>query len=204
MEICAVIFDLGGVLLRTEDRQPRAAFASRLGLTYAELDDFVFNGPTALQAAVGAIPEEQHWEALCTGLNLPLETLPDFQTAFWGGDRLDQNLVELIRSLRPRYRTALLSNAWSNLRLWLNRYWPVLDVFDEVVISAEVGLAKPDPRIYQLVVDRLGVASAEAVFLDDFLQNVEAARKAGLHAIQFMSSEQARADLEKLLQRNER
>jgi HAD superfamily hydrolase (TIGR01509 family) len=68
-----------------------------------------------------------------------------------------------------------------------------------VIISAEVGLAKPDPRIYQLALERLGVDPPEAVFVDDFLRNVEAARAAGLHAVHFKGPEQARAELEQLL-----
>jgi putative hydrolase of the HAD superfamily len=77
--------------------------------------------------------------------------------------------------------------------------WKFADAFDEMVISAEVGLVKPDPRIYQLAVDRLGVAPADAVFIDDFSRNVEGAQAVGLHAIHFRNPQQARRELEDLL-----
>jgi putative hydrolase of the HAD superfamily len=107
--------------------------------------------------------------------------------------------VDFLRSLRPRYKTALLSNAWGNLREVLDREWHVLDAFDQVIISAEVGLMKPDERIFSLALERLGVTPGEAVFVDDFAHNVEAARLVGLHAIHFRNAEQARAEVEQLL-----
>lgn len=199
MSIKAVIFDLGGVLVRTEDREPRAALGRRFGLTYEQMDELVFGSETAIQASVGAIPEEQHWDSVCRGLGLGDGEVAGFRTAFWGGDVLDTSLVDYIRSLRPRYRTALLSNAWSGLRKDLEQRWGILDAFDEIFISAECGMAKPDPRIYAWVTEKLGIRPEEAVFVDDFLRNVEAARAAGLHAIHFQESAQARSELEALL-----
>jgi putative hydrolase of the HAD superfamily len=118
---------------------------------------------------------------------------------FWGGDRLDHELVEYVRGLRPQFKTALLSNAWDDLRIALEGQWSILNAFDEVIISAEVGLAKPDPRVFHLALERLGVKPTEAVFVDDFLHNVEGARAVGMKAIHFRNSEQARADLGALL-----
>lgn len=199
MTIRAVIFDLGGVLVRTEDPKPRGEYARRLGLTYRDLDRLVFNHPTAVQATIGAITAEAHWEGVRQALGLPAEELPTLQTAFWGGDRLDRELVDYLRSLRPRCKTALLSNAWSHLRAWLEQQWKIADAFDEIIISAEVGVSKPDPRIYQLTLERLVVEPQEAVFVDDFSENVYAARSLGMHGVQFLSAGQARAEVEKLL-----
>jgi epoxide hydrolase-like predicted phosphatase len=197
MTIRALIFDIGGVLVRTEDRRPRGEYARRLGLTYQELDELVFNGGTSAQAAVGAVSAEQHWEGVLAELNLPAEELPNLQSAFWGGDRLDTELVKYIQTLRPRYRTALLSNGWSHLRQWIENTWKIAEAFDEVLISAEVGAAKPDPRVYHLALERLGVSPAEALFIDDFIENVEGARAVGMHAILFRSPAQMREEMER-------
>jgi putative hydrolase of the HAD superfamily len=118
---------------------------------------------------------------------------------FWAGDVLDMHLVDYLRSLRPRYKTGLLSNAWDDLHGVLQHEWHIADAFDGIIISAEVGVAKPDPRIYRLALERLGVAPAEAVFVDDFLHNVEGAHTVGMHAIQFRSPEQTQTELEQLL-----
>jgi epoxide hydrolase-like predicted phosphatase len=121
------------------------------------------------------------------------------RAGFWGGDALDSHLVDYIRSLRPRLKTGLLSNAWDNLRRVVSDTWEIADAFDDIVISAEVGISKPDPRIYELAVLRLGVLPREAVFVDDFPHNIEAAQRVGLKGILFRNSDQVRQDLEGLL-----
>ena len=199
MSIRAVIFDLGGVLLRTEDPSPRRELAARLGLTREQIYYHVFDSPSARQATLGQITSDEHWESIRQGLGLTSQDFPSVRQAFWSGDRLDTELVETIRSLRPRYKTALLSNAWGDMRQVLTERWKIADAFDELVISAEVGIAKPDPRIYRLTLERLGVPAGEAVFVDDFIENIEAARVLGLHGVHFRSPEQARDELGILL-----
>ena len=113
---------------------------------------------------------------------------------------LNIQLADLIRSLRGHYKIGLLSNAWSDMRQVLDKRFHVADLFDELIISAEVGLAKPDPRIYRLAVQRLNVQPSETVFIDDMLKNVEAARLEGLHAIQYLDFEQMLAELNPLLE----
>lgn len=199
MSVKAVIFDLGGVLLRTEDREPRAALGRRFGMTYEQIDALVNSSESAAQAAVGAIPEDSHWKYVCGCLGLDPGEKERLRDEFFGGDRMDYELVDTIRALRPRLTTALLSNAWSTLRQDLNHRWGILDAFDEVFISAECGVAKPDTRIYALVIEKLGIRPEEAVFIDDFIENVRAARVFGLNAIQFRSRDQALAELGQLL-----
>jgi glucose-1-phosphatase len=195
----AVIFDFGGVLMRTEDKGPRTQLARSLGRTYAQLEEVVFDGPTGLPAALGELSAEQHWSSVAKTLQMEETQVPSFQDKFWGGDRMDSQLVDYIRSLKGRYRTALLSNAWSDLRAYLVDRWKIADAFDLMIISAEVSLAKPDPRIYQLVLERLHVPAQATIFLDDVLENVEAARSVGLTGIQFNSADQALTELEHTL-----
>ena len=199
MSIRAVIFDLGGVLLRTENRTPRENLATSLGLSYDELSQVIFNSESARLATVGKVTTKAHWERVQETLNLSPDEFSRVPTEFWGGDTLDEELVEYVRSLGDNYRTALLSNAWDDLRDMVESRWKIADVFDEIIISAEVGVAKPDPRIYQLTTQRLDVAPQESVFVDDFIENVEAARAEGLYAIHFQNVDQALAALSILL-----
>jgi len=199
MSIRAIIWDLGGVILRTEDRTPRSQLAGRLGMTYDDLDRLVFESQSSKLATVGKIDETGHWENVCKTLNLPVEEISTLQASFFAGDRIDTNLLDTIRSFRPNYRTGLLSNAWSDLRKYIENDWHISGVFDDIIISAEVGLAKPDQRIYQLAIDRLGVAAEEAIFIDDVSGNIEGARAAGLSAIKFQNPLQVHEDLGKLL-----
>lgn len=198
MPIRAVIWDLGGVIVRTEDAAPRSRAAQDLGLSRQDLERLVFASEWSDRATLGEISAADLWQSVCAHLNLAPEQSSGLQQAFWGGDRLDRDLVNYIRSLRPRHRTALLSNAFPDLRGALER-WGIEDAFDQVIISSEVGLMKPDPRIFELALRRLEVVPAEAVFVDDFELNVRAAREAGLAAIRFRDSAQVRTELEGML-----
>jgi len=187
----AVIWDLGGVILRTEDRRLRAAWESRLNLPEGELEKLVFAGEMGRKAALGQAQAEDVWQWVGGRLKLRPEELERLESEFWQGDQLDGALVQFIRELRQECRTALLSNAWPGMRQMIENEWGIADCFDDLFISAELGLAKPDPKIYRLALDRLDLPAARAVFVDDFSENVRAAAALGLRAIQFLSSTQA-------------
>jgi epoxide hydrolase-like predicted phosphatase len=199
MSIRAMIFDLGGVLVRTEDRSPRTQLATRLGKSYDELSALVFDSPSSHKAMKGEITAAEHWEVVREALGISKAEIPQVQLEFWGGDSLDEQLVAYLRAMRLHYKTALLSNMWDDIRQVIEEIWIIDDAFDEIVISAEVGLVKPDPRIYRKVLSGLGVKPAEAVFVDDFPDNIEGAHQAGMQTIHFKSPDQTLKDLERLL-----
>lgn len=194
--IKAVIFDMGGVILRTMDRSTRTTLAAHFGLSCDDLEIFVFGNDTAAKATLGAIPEEAHWQAVGAHFGLDDKQMIDFQMKFWDGDAIDQELRRFIDSLRPKHHTALLSNAFGNARTMLNTSFPgTLEVFDTIIFSAEVGLAKPDPRIYHLVLDKVQVEPSEAIFVDDVRANIDAANSVGIHGIRFQNAQQAMKDV---------
>lgn len=197
--ITTVIFDLGGVLVRTEDMVPRKELAEQYGMDYWELSDLVYRTESSKKATVGEITAEEHWANLQAELGLDDQQLQRFEEEFWGGDALDEELIDFIQGLKVDYTTALLSNAWDNLRMLMRETWHIDQVFDQIFISAEINLAKPDDRVYQYVIQQLEGEPGEMVFLDDFEENVEAARQNGLNAIHFRSREQALGELRELL-----
>ncbi len=184
MDIQAVIFDFGGVLIRTEDYGPREALARRYGVTREHLEYLVLTGPEGTRAQLGEIHPRELWLYVARELGIPDPNLEEMERAFWGGDRFNTELIAFARQLRNRYKVGLLSNAWITLREWL-KTTPVADLFDVQVISAEVGLMKPDPRIYARILGELGVLPQQAVFIDDMPENVEGARRVGMHAIHY-------------------
>ena len=198
MTIQAVIFDFGSVLVRMGDEAPRQALAEQLGVPLKALYRLVFDSETALRALVGELTIEQHWQAVGEALGVAPEALPAVKAQFWSADLVNHELVDTIRMLRPGYKVGLLSNAWNDLRQVMQERFHFDGLFDDLVISAEVGLAKPDPRIFRLAVERLGVQPAEAIFIDDVLANVEAARGVGLQAIHYRDNPQLFEALERL------
>jgi epoxide hydrolase-like predicted phosphatase len=197
--IKAVIWDLGGVLVRTGDWNPRFKWEKHLGLERMELTDMVFNSPVAQAASIGQAQADDIWQWIGRELNLSAHELENLRTDYWSGDEVDYGLIDTIRSLKGDYQTALLSNAWPNLRPAIEERWKFKDAFDVMVISAEVGVVKPDPRIYQHTLSALEVEPAESVFIDDFIENVEGARAVGMRAIHFQHPDQALDELNQLL-----
>jgi epoxide hydrolase-like predicted phosphatase len=198
-KIKTVIWDMGGVFLRSEDWTPRRELAVQYGMTLDEIHEFIFNSVSGKLATLGKIEEEAHWRDIGGQLRISSETLKEFREQFWAGDSLDYELTDFIRKLKPDYTTGLLSNAWTNARHVLTRSKPCIDAFHVAVFSCEVGLAKPDPSIYNLVLRLCSTEPEEAIFVDDFVENIEAANQLGIHGILFKNAKQAMADVKAML-----
>ena len=198
MDIEAVFFDLGGVILRTEYQAPREYLAERLGLSYEELVKLVFASESARQASLGRITAAQHWVSVATRVGRPATEIAALRDEFFAGDILDRGLLDLIRSLKPRRKTGLVSNAWLDLRDYIvgNGFQ---DVFDSIIISAEVGVLKPDAGIYKLALDSVGAVPGQSVMVDDMAENIEAAEAVGMHGILFRDPQDVHTELARLL-----
>ena len=126
----------------------------------------------------------------------------DFAERYFAQLRPNEPMIEHLRSLRNGggLRLAMLTN---NVREWEPRWramLPDIDALFEVIVdSAFVGMRKPDPEIYRLTLDRLGLPAWACAFIDDIELNCDAARDVGLHAIHFRDTDQAIAELDALL-----
>lgn len=151
----------------------------------------------------GRITEERFMATLADAISADLGRrveLRDFSEHYFRHLTTNGEMLGLVRSVRARgYRAALLTN---NVREWEPRWRPMLPVdelFELVVDSAFVGMRKPDPRIYTLTCERLGLPPAACLFVDDFAHNCDAAREVGMRAVWFEDSGQAIADIEAAL-----
>lgn len=198
MTIKAVFFDLGGVIVRTEFQAPRQKLADRLGMDYDDLNKIVFDSESGTLASLGQISSEQHWISVVNRLKRPGSELSAIRDEFFAGDVVDRALVGYIRSLRGKYKTGLISNAWNDLRDFIVRE-KFDDAFDQMIISAEVGLMKPDARIFRIALEQLGVSPKEAIFVDDFYANIEGCERVGLKGIHFKDAESTLHQLKELL-----
>ncbi len=147
----------------------------------------------------GEISEEDFLAELGRGLEPLLDHKPQlhrFRELFIGGLQSNTETIELMRELKGRgLRMAMLTN---NVREW-EAMWrsmlPVDEIFELVVDSAFVGCRKPEPRIYEITLERLGLPAEACLFIDDILVNVEGAEALGLNAVHFQSNEQAIAEI---------
>lgn len=183
--IKAVIFDVGGVLVRTEDHIPRRQLEAQLGLQPGEAEMLVYAGEMGHKAQRGEITSAELWRWIQDRFDFDDAAVESFRRQFWGGDRLNAPLMGLVRRLRPRHQTAIISNAMDDLLDALTIHYPIADAFDLIVGSATEKVMKPAPEIYLRTLERLERAPEEAIFIDDFAHNVAGARTVGMAAIHY-------------------
>ena len=168
-----------------------------LALTESEGENPLF------ELECGRIPETEFMAMMSRQLTADLGRPVEFRDL---GDRffeaLDPNegMIDLVREVRRNgLRAALLTN---NVREW-EAQWrsmlPVDELFETVVDSAFVGCRKPDPRIYELTLERVGLPAGACLFVDDMEVNCEAAEALGIRAVHFRETAQARAEIHELL-----
>lgn len=204
MSIEAVIFDFGGVIVPgspsgDDPNSPWARLEREYSLAPGSLyDAFYLKNPAWLQLRVGTSSEEV-WrlESHVRVAALAGQPAADaIVAAFWadrpqgnalrGAPVFNEGVVELVRRLRGRVKVSILSNAAPGLERELREHYRIYDLFDDVINSATVRLAKPDPRIFGLAAGRLGLQPSACFFTDDLPHNVEAARTTGMQAHQFL------------------
>jgi epoxide hydrolase-like predicted phosphatase len=185
--INAVIFDVGGVLVRTSNRENRLMWENQLGLEELQSEEIVFNSDVGTKAQMGQIGDKELWSWVGRRLDLNSEQLLRFRRDFWSGDVLDEELIAFIRSLKSRYQTAIISNATLALRQTLTEIYPIESAFDLIVCSAEEKIMKPNLEIYRRTLKKLGIEPRQSIFIDDSEVNIQAAQSLGMSAILYRS-----------------
>jgi putative hydrolase of the HAD superfamily len=190
----AVIFDFGGVLT-TPVWDTFSAFCRAEGLDPDAVRDLFRTDPGALRdlraLETGAISEDQFEQRF--GERLGLRNHERLIDSMFAGMRPLDRMLDAVRAMRSGgLRTGMLSNSWS-----VDHYDRELlaELFDDVVISAEVGMHKPEPRIYALAAERIGAPPSACLFVDDLRENCEGAESAGMTAIRHRGPEETIAKL---------
>jgi epoxide hydrolase-like predicted phosphatase len=199
----ALIFDYGNVLDAVDDLAPwqanRETIAARLGLTGDALWQLFYGTESWEQVKRGRITPDEYYHAVLSPLGVADRAAQADLVArlMAGHDKVHPAMAALLRELKPRYRLALLSNTHErDMDRWIAEVQGLPNLFDVVVSSAKVGLAKPDPQIYRLTLERLGLEPGEVLFIDDLARNTTAAEALGIPSIQFESPDRLRRELE--------
>lgn len=190
MAIKALVFDNFGVLMDLVYSSLRRVLPDKArGQLLAILDD-------ADNGRIDAIEQRHQLETLLN--NYGLDATGEITTAIQRAER-NQPLFNFIEQSRAEYKTAMLSNA--SAVIW-NYYTPkeLSKYFDQVVISYQEKIAKPDHRIYHIVCDRLGVQPEGCVFADDSATNVAAAEAVGMRGIVFTDNDHYFRELKRIIE----
>ncbi|SIQ08779.1 HAD family hydrolase [Micromonospora avicenniae] len=192
----AVVFDIGGVLEITPSIGTIARWEPKFGLRPGEMAERA--GDIWADGAVGAITLDQVHRLLADRLTADAAQVAAFLNDVWVEYLGTPNteLIDYLRSLRSRCRTGIISNSFVGAREREQERYGFADLTDCLVYSHEVGMSKPDPRIYLLACERLGVPPKRTLFLDDVPAAVEGARAVGIHGVRFESNTQAIAAIE--------
>lgn len=190
--IKAILFDCFGVLYPdTYWTMADEYLGSKLALKRDELHDLV------KQVDLGIITRDQLWHRFAELVGVSVDEVYKRLQEFAG---LDQRLLTFIDDHRSQYKFGMISNVGHGFleRMFIDR--PAEDYFDVIVLSSDVGLVKPDRRIYELASKRLDVDTDECVFIDDLEKNVIGAREAGMQAIHYTGFNPFLTEIKKLIQ----
>jgi putative hydrolase of the HAD superfamily len=204
----AVISDFGGVLT-TPLLGSFLAFQDETGIAMETMGQAMQrvaerDGEHPLfELEKGRRSEADFLDGLADELEADLDHRPElhrFSEIYFDALEPNEPMIALMRGLKARgFRMALLTN---NVREW-EPLWrsmmPVDEIFELVVDSAFVGMRKPEPEIFELTLDRLGLPGDRCLFVDDVAEHCEAAREVGLAAVHYRDSDQARAKIEAAL-----
>lgn len=186
--IKAIIFDFAGVIA-TE------SYISWLNDTIVDFKD-TKQAYLDLSYRVdsGLITDKEFTVALSERSGVPAEKIwPQiFQRV-----TLNDQIISLLRKLKKNYQIGLLTNHIDSWITQIIEHHKLEQYFDSIVISSREKVIKPDPRIYNIILQRLGVQPPEALFIDDRQVNVNGAIDAGLHSVLFYSEKQLYEDLKK-------
>jgi epoxide hydrolase-like predicted phosphatase len=191
-----LLLDYGGVMT-TSMAVAFAAFATEAGIDPARFKAVIeeaYGGGdphgmvAGLERGTTSLAEFERWlaERLSPGAARPVEAA-GLRERLFAGMAPDPAMSAAVERARAHgIRTALVSNSWGDAGYERDRFG---ELFDAVVISAEVGLRKPDREIFLLAADRIDVPPEECVFVDDLLPNAEGARAIGMEAVVHRSAE---------------
>jgi putative hydrolase of the HAD superfamily len=193
----AVFFDFGGVLT-TDVWDSFADFCRREGLEPGTVKELFRTDPDAIrelrQLEMGEITENEFEQAF--GRRLGLKDPVHLIDSMFAGMKPDEPMVAAVKDLRAAGLLAgLISNSWSTAHY--DRQL-LAELFDTAVISAEVHMHKPQPEIYRLAADRLGVEPRKCIFVDDLRENCEGAEAVGMTAVRHRNAEESIAKLAQL------
>ena len=196
MSIRAIIWDMEGVILLNSQGSIPASIARRLDIPLERLLSADYDREFSEHVDRGEYTQEDAWDHILDKLELPRSNKIQLEKFFHEDFYVDQDLVADIRAYHKRFQTALLSNYSNALRPMLSGPWRMDGAFDEIFISCELKMVKPEAAIFQYALDKLGVNPQETIFIDDRPINVEGAQALGIHAFQYLN----RADMNNKIQ----
>jgi len=195
MRLKTIIFDFGGVIIKTPNLRWVQRWRQALGCKQEPEISKMLSNPIESDilrdVLLGKRSEDCLWTNLAERWHLSSRLVSLIRRNAFSKFRLNKPFVRFMAEIKDDYKTAILSNAGDQTRRIMEHQYHLHELVDEIIISAEEGVIKPDPKIYQIAMDRLNAEPETTLFVDDLLENVKGAREYGMKAEQFKNTKQA-------------
>ncbi|MFB7718778.1 HAD family hydrolase [Nocardia sp. NPDC056100] len=199
MSFRAVIFDIGGVLEVTEQMDFDIHWERRLGLERGQLIGRLAD--VWLAGSIGTITESAFRDAIIDRLAVSTDSADELIADIWRQylGVANKELIAYAKTLRPQYRTGIISNSFVGAREREQHAYGFEDLVDDIIYSHEVGITKPDPEIYAMACARLSVDPHQVIFIDDAQIALDGAAAVGMTTIHHIDNSTTIATLNTLL-----
>ncbi|MBW6467093.1 MAG: HAD family phosphatase [Brevefilum sp.] len=193
--IKTIFFDFGGVIIKPPNYKWIKRWKKHLGISdHPEIMEMLenSNGSQLVQdVCLGKIPEDHLWAVMTDKWRINPAVLSQVRRKLLSKRQLNQHILAFMTEVAADFDTAILSNAGDQSRQLMEGTYQLHQIVDEIIISAEEGVIKPDPRIFEIAMARMNAAPETSLLLDDSQENVAAAQAFGMRAVQFIDTQQA-------------
>ena len=185
-DIKLVAFDLGNVLCTVDETTASKKLSELSDKPWEDVHEIVFSPIRKLQFESGEMSFDEHAvQAISNlGIDMPLNEFTDLYDSVLIPS---ESMFPLIERIADTYRLALVSNTSEPHWKSAERFLPFSSSLDPIIVSYEVGVMKPEPAFYDALLERSGVPTANILFVDDLVANIEGAEAAGMIGHQFSS-----------------
>jgi epoxide hydrolase-like predicted phosphatase len=201
--IKTIFFDFGGVIIKPPNMKWIQRWKDQLGINeHPEILEMLENphGSQLVQdICLGKAPEDYLWMVMTEKWHINPALLAQIRRRLRSSRQLNRQVVRFMDELKSQYQTAILSNAGDQARQLMEETYRLDRYVDTIIISAEEGVIKPDPRIFEIAMERMSAEPKSSLLVDDFEENVLAARAFGMQAVHFTDTHQAIDEVRALL-----
>jgi glucose-1-phosphatase len=190
-----VYFDLGKVIVDFDHSRAAQELLKVTPLSLKEVMAVFSDGELVSEYETGRLSSQEHYRKVCRRLQMEI-SIEKFRE-LWGSMFLPEPLLSesFLLGLKKHYRLMLLSNTNEIHFDFVTQHYPILRVIEEHLLSYRAGCMKPEARIFELAIEKAGVAAENILFTDDRPENIEAAQRAGIQALLFQSETQLKRDM---------
>lgn len=195
--IKAVIFDLCGVCFMDFGIGGKVSGKKYARLLPISSEEFKKIWKTAWSSyKLGKITESEFWKIFIKKFNTKAE-IEDLKRITREGIKLKLDVIKIVKKLKENYTIAMITNNSIEWVDYINRKYGLNKIFDLIVNSADVCMAKPDPEIYEFTLKKLNLKPEECIFIDDLERNIRSAKDLGMKTILFESAKKLKSELSK-------